>query len=219
MKKDGIINHLAWRLRFLTLFINLVVLSFIFIFWEVREYPSCFGKFTNWTLLMTLAQQLLVIKAASDVDVHKKHGLLAAVHITFECSLIMNIITVVVYWGVLHTVELKKQINPYRKMQLYNVHIFPALCLLINYIWLDIRLSWGHHRSLIGGALVYGVLNFYQTKSQGKPVYHFLDWKDHQSFLIYVGLIIVFIFVYYILVKLSYLIKPTKKTAQIRSAK
>ena len=167
MKKDGIINHLAWRFRLLTLFINLVVLSFIFIFWKVSEYHKCFGKFTNLTLLMTLAHQLFVIKAASDIDVLKKHVSLAAVHITFECSLIMNIITVCVYWGVLHTVELKKQTNPYRRMQLYNVHIFPAISLLINYIWLDIRLCWGHHRSLVIVALIYGCLNYYQTKSQG----------------------------------------------------
>ncbi len=55
MKAAGKVDHLAWRMRFLLLFINIVVLSFIFLFWPFNEaLANIFSKFTNWNLLVTL---------------------------------------------------------------------------------------------------------------------------------------------------------------------
>ena len=56
MKVCGKVDHFAWRMRLLTLFINLGVLAFVFLFWPLNEaIANIFSKFTNWTLLMTLA--------------------------------------------------------------------------------------------------------------------------------------------------------------------
>ena len=162
MKVCGKVDHFAWRMRMLTLFINVCVLAFVFMFWPLNEaIANIFSKFTNWTLLMTLAHQLLVIQAASDKRINKRPGLLAAVHMTFEATLIMNIITVSVYWTILHSVEIAKQQNPYRRIQLYQVHIFPALAMAVNYVWLDVRVEFSHVKSLVAMALVYGACNFY----------------------------------------------------------
>ena len=117
MKALGKVDHLAWRMRMMFLFINTVVFSFIFLFWPLNEaFANIFSKFTNCNLLMTLAHQLLVIKAASDKRINKRPGLLAAVHITFEAALIMNIIMVSVYWTIIHKVEIAKQHHPYRRI-------------------------------------------------------------------------------------------------------
>ena len=84
------------------------------------------------------------------------------------------------------------------------------MAIIVNYIWLDVRLAFSHVKSLVGMAVVYGACNYYQTKISGKPVYHFLTWEDYTSFVIYLGLVIGFVGVYYGLSKLSFWLKPGK---------
>ena len=118
----------------------------------------------------------MTIKAARQPDIQKRPALKAAVHILFEAAFIMNVVTVTVYWTVLHAHEIKNQPDPFKRLHLYNVHIIPGLSFLVNYMWLDIRLAKNHVKAFFVIALVLGVVNYRTTKAQGKPVYFFLTW-------------------------------------------
>ena len=59
-------------------------------------------------------------------------------------------------------------------------------------------------------AAVYGLINYYETKKAGKPLYSFLTWEDNWSIVIYVSLVLFTLNVYKFLAKVTHLIKRGK---------
>jgi len=195
------------------LFCNLGVLSCIFTFWSFEEAIfNILSKFTNWTLLITLTHQLIHLFAASDEEVHFKHGLLAAAHLTFEAGVCFNIAVVSVYWLAAHNQEMDREPYLHRRIHAYNVHIFPSLAMLVNYIWLDVRIAFTHVKTWALFAIFYLAVNYYQTKAQGYPIYDQLTWEDETSFLIAAGIVGCFSATYYLVHRLSFYLKPVNAT-------
>jgi hypothetical protein len=71
----------------------------------------------------------------------------------------------------------------------------------------DVVMISSHRFFLLPFAIIYGPVNYYETKKAGKPLYSFLTWKDHTSVLIYVGLVIATLFAFSILAKVTHLVK------------
>jgi len=58
-------------------------------------------------MLLTLASQYLMIQAVADKDFHKSHQKMALNHFLYSLTIIMNIVTVSVYWTVVHEHNMK----------------------------------------------------------------------------------------------------------------
>ena len=64
---------------------------------------TMFIKFTNWTLEMTIVFELYLLYCASFGDEIKSHkSKLACLHLLYELAFAMNLITVPIYWGIIH---------------------------------------------------------------------------------------------------------------------
>ena len=84
------------------------------------------------------------------------------------------------------------------------VHTWPILCLLVTSMTVEsLYLRAEHYKMLIPLALIYYPLNYYETKTAGKPVYAFLTWEDYTSPLICIGIQVVFTLVWIALAKLT----------------
>ena len=79
----------------------LLLLSSVGIITTVYNYNlyRLFQYFTNWTQVATFLQVLLgIVGSYKDLG----YGVLAGHHVLFEAATLMNIITVTVYWSLLH---------------------------------------------------------------------------------------------------------------------
>ena len=109
-----------------------------------------------------------------------------------------------VYWPVLHQAALKKfEGDDFKILHMYLVHSFPFIALLLILATTDVQLQVGHWKGFIPIAFVYAVINCYATLTSGKPLYHFLDWKDYKSPLICIGLTGFFVVFYIAMAKLT----------------
>jgi len=130
--------------------------------------------------------------------------MLAAVHICFEFVFIFNLVVVSIYWTIVHPIEILKYDGAAQIFYMYYSHIAPALVTLACYLLLDVRYKANHGNFFVLFAMAYGVINFAVTKYTGNPVYHFLDWKDYKSFVLYLFLAACFYGSYMGLVRLSF---------------
>lgn len=113
-------------------------------------------------------------------DIHVRTNLLAAHHILYTLSIFMNVVTVIVYWTLLHGSCLIKYASPDASMDLtvkcYLNHIVPAIVCAANSLLTNCKLSTKFIPVLVFVFIFYGGINCYTTKSRGKPVYNFLTW-------------------------------------------
>ena len=68
---------------------------------------------------------------------------------------------------------------------MYIVHIFPALAYALNFTCTDLEFCESHWKIGLAIFLLYGVINYYETKATGKPPYSFLTWDNYESYVIY----------------------------------
>ena len=65
---------------------------------------------------------------------------------------------------------------------MYLVHILPTVCLFIVYLTTERLLVKASHWKITSSlALVYGPINYWTTKTSGKPLYWFLTWEDWKT--------------------------------------
>ena len=80
---------------------------------------------------------------------------------------------------------------------MYIVHIFPALAYALNYTCTDLEFCESHWKLIMPINLLYGVINYYETKARGKPLYWFLTWDNNATYVIYgsicIGVVLVWI--------------------------
>ena len=155
---------------------------------------------------------MLIIRAGRDKEIATKFGRLGTIHLLFQLSLMMNLTTVLVYWSILHKVEIKLYMDhhPYKWAHMYNVHIIPSLALLVNYVSLDIRFCHNHWKFFMVFSVAYGIVNFFSTKLNGKPVYWFLPWDSVLSLIVYASLMSIAATIWIVLSEISYSLKPIK---------
>lgn len=135
---EGEINMMQ-VVRYCLLAIDLGVLLLTLI---AMEPKNLLIYFTNWTMLLSIASQYLIIRAVDDKDFHKSLQKMALNHFLYSLTIIMNIITVSVYWTVIHTKNMKdlegKQLATFQQ---YVVHLVPAFCCWVNAFFTNIVLS------------------------------------------------------------------------------
>lgn len=159
--------------------------------------------FTNWGLLVTTAWVALSIRCARDTQAYtKRPGLLALHHITFEIAVIMNLVIMVVYWPILHETVIKwcyERGEMGKVAHNHFVHIFPFFAVVLNFLFTDVVISGVHTKAILPIAVTYGYKNYQATIQMGEPVYWFLDWEDHWSFIIYGAITVGAMGVFYLL--------------------
>ena len=131
----------------------------------------------------------------------------------FEVSLIMNIVVVSVYWSMLHKESIDDCKGDIKKIiNVYWAHLVPGFSVAANFAMTDVVLRSTHYKGLVVIAIIYGVVNYFETISRGKPLYSFLTWEDSTSVFIYGGLIAGFTLVFIALSHVTVGIKRAKNT-------
>lgn len=111
-------------------------------------------------------------------------------HILFEIILPDHMLVVTVYWTLYHAETLiEYQGHQLAIIHTYVVHPLPLVTCIINFIMTDIVMNGSHILLLVPFAVIYGTLNYYDTKRTSKPLYSFLTWEDHTTAVIYSGLV------------------------------
>ena len=132
----------------------------------------------------------------------------------------MNIVVVSVYWSILHESSLADcQGDKYKIFNVYWVHILPGFSVASNFALTDVVLRRNDYKGLVLISIIYGVVNYFETKKRGKPLYHFLTWEDASSVFIYGGLIAGFTLVFIALSKVTVGIKRAKNIQSSSAAK
>ena len=127
-------------------------------------------------------------------------------------SIISNVITVTLYWSILHKGVLKK-LEKYDNFTIWNywhmvtVHITPGVCCLVNakITWIIMSQNLLKPVQVFGG--IYMVINYIQTHIRGRPVYAFLPWDSYLSYAVAATMIVSFSAVFYLLCKLDFYLK------------
>ena len=65
-----------------------------------------------------------------------------------------------------------------------------------------------HVRGVLVIGLLYGVVNYRETKARGRPLYWFLTWEDYTTYVIYAALSLFFCTIWLLFAKLTALLKP-----------
>ena len=82
---------------------------------------------------------------------------------------------------------------------------------IINFMLTDVVMKSSHSKILIPFALIYGPINYLETKKSGKPLYSFLTWEDNTSVMIYIGLVLFTLAAYHLLAKITNFFKRSDK--------
>mmetsp|Transcript_14850 Transcript_14850/g.14427 ORF Transcript_14850/g.14427 Transcript_14850/m.14427 type:complete len:115 (+) Transcript_14850:108-452(+) len=93
-------------------------------------------------------------------------------------------------------------------------HSIPLLSTFINFLITDIVFIRHHWKVIARLGTFYLILNFVMTKAKGTPVYPFLKWEDHTSFLLAGGILLSGVVMFNVLVEISYRVK--KRTPYVK---
>ena len=172
------------------------------------DWSRIITKFTNWTLIITLTNLIATLLCTHGGE--KTQPKLAAAHLTFELGIIMNIVTILLYWTLLHKSALKKyKGDAIRTLHQYTIHIFPAVGMLVNFCVTDVRMCPKHYVFILGISVAYCFTNFFTVKVLGsEPLYWFLDWKDYKSPTICLAICVTFTTAYIKLAEMTQSVKP-----------
>lgn len=103
----------------------------------------------------------------------------------------MNVTTVTVFWSTLYHEAIREcGENQLHILNVYLAHIMPGASAVICFLITDVTLRSTHLVVLLVIGIVYGYINYIETKKRGTPLYWFLTWEDETSFFIYGGLML-----------------------------
>jgi hypothetical protein len=123
--------------------------------------------------------------------------LLAAHHMLFEVTLMMNFVTVSVYWSSMHSDSLlETQGDMLKIINCYWAHMGPGFSVFMNFALSDIVLRPSHVKALPLVAIAYAYNDYLCVTANGKPSYWFMDWVDWQTPALYALFTSVFLMVY-----------------------
>jgi hypothetical protein len=140
------------------------------------------------------------LNAKNAPNMHSLH------HLFYTFSLFTSVIVMIVYWGMTHEAHLRDIKKEYKgnedqiaisTMHAYIVHIVPQICSLILFLTSNTILMVKHMKGLAIFGITYSITNFIITKKRGKPLYWFLDWKDHKTLILLFVLHVVFLSMFF----------------------
>ena len=187
----------------------LVLILICFAHFSCYKFADVFIFISNWPCFTSMGHLLLTMKLSQDKHAEKQHFQLIFAHFLFTFTLVASLIVVPIYWSVIHDKALRHfEGNTCRTNNLYFVHIFPLISLLLNWFVTDIRLYKEQWKTFIPVWVIYSTINCIATVQRGVPLYWFLDWKDLKSPLICLTVMIVFSAVFYFIAIMSHHCKP-----------
>ena len=148
------------------------------------------------------------------------YGVLAVHHVLFEAATLMNIITVTVYWSLLHDesyAEVKDK--PVAFFLIYYIHIVPILIIFANFMITDVVFKSSHYKIIPPVGITYAYVNYLEVKRIGKPIYSFWTWEDYTSVVILFALMSFFLMVWFGVTALTLKIKRGGEITEKKSAK
>ena len=122
--------------------------------------------FTNWTLMFTIAKLALCFiceQRGGNAKKAKSHKLLALTHIIAELASLMNVITVSIYWPLLHAetyVKAEYTCCPDRQVHAVFVHSVPAIACFVNFLMTDFVMKKSHAFLCVLFGEIYMKLNY-----------------------------------------------------------
>ena len=169
--------------------------------------------FTNWTLLATIV--FLILTTILHVKGSKqKTGLeiLAIHHLLFEITAVFNLITMVVYWSMLHEETANSsEYAPYPNRIIHNyfVHIVPGVFWILNFFISDIIIKARHFLVFLPVVIVYIYMNYVESMKQNKALYSFWDWPNdfNGAILNIAGMSVGFLFTFFVMARITQYIK------------
>ncbi len=191
--------------QLIRLFLIIILVSVLMNALRVGPFINLLVYFTNWSLISTLLTCWLGYVIAGSRNLHIDNAINMHVlhHLFYTLSLFMNPVVFFMYWGVIHNEHMKEirvknegneTLIEMKIWHAYIVHIVPIICNLVQMFINNSVLIRRHYMFLIYFSLLYLINNFVQVKLRGNdPVYWFLTWEDHQSFLICIFVIAVFV--------------------------
>merc|ERR1712050_532708 len=100
-------------------------------------------------------------------------------HILFQAMFMMNIITTSVFWATLFDQAIEEcEGDELKIFNVYLAHILPGVSGLIAFLITDVTIRTSHVKMIIAVGLLYGYINYVETKKRGTPLYWFLTWED-----------------------------------------
>ena len=175
--------------------INLLMSLILFPFYAL------FVFFTNWCVMGSFFCILVTIYFSSWRGVEKHKKSLAALHLLLELSLMLNLVTVIMYWSVIHF-KVIDNFSGWAYVHMFIVHIFPAFAYFMNAKVTRYSLCPDHWKLFVPIGLVYNVVNYFEVQRSGKPLYWFMTWKDWTSPAICIAIQVVTAFIWVGLSKL-----------------
>ena len=135
-------------------------------------------------------------------------------HLCYTLSLFTCFIVTIVYWGVTHKTHMRDIEKKYAgddvqiaisHQHAYIVHIVPELSCVVLFLTSNTILMSKHVKGLIIFGICFSTMNFIATKyvRNGKPLYWFLDWKDHKTVITLVVLHAIFLSAFYGMAKID----------------
>ena len=168
---------------------------------------------TNWALLSSLLLVLLIFKCSLDPHTKAKKKWLAATHIMFELSIVINGVVVPVYWLTIHSDAIKQYEDNFLVwFHQYLVHIFPATAVFVTFLTTDLKIKAGHAKIFPIISIHFGGVNFYHVKQTGVPTYWFLTWEDYMSPLVIISFTSIVTLFFLGLAKTTETLKSSRKS-------
>ena len=79
-----------------------------------------------------------------------------------EISLLLNLVTFIVYWGVIHC-KVIDHFTGWQLFPMYPVHIFPTLAYFMNAKVTRFELCADHWKLFIPLGILYCIINYFET--------------------------------------------------------
>lgn len=125
----------------------------------------------------------LALKQKDEDAVKRAYLHQARLHLLYFLSIIMNLVTMTVYWTVIHEKQVIKQravpiVGEGRVTHLYLVHTFPGFACLVNLFSTNVILKRSFWKGICIICVIYSIVQFVVIKTTGFIVYDFINFKD-----------------------------------------
>jgi len=142
--------------------VGLLIINFVM---SITLFPvrSLLTFLTNWGMLASFASILFLIYCASIPEIKQQKRKLCAAHLLFEFASILNLVIPIVYWGVIHA-KVIHNFEGLRCVHMYTIHTLPTIGMFLTYKTLNISLCTHHWVFLAPIAILYSIINYYETK-------------------------------------------------------
>lgn len=158
----------------------------------LNPLKSIFTFFSNITMLTTLVYVVFMTYCGSivgqQINSHKKK--LACLHLLYEVSFSLNLVTVIVYWGLVHA-DLIVDYDGAKRLDLYLKHIFPAISLCVSQLSVEsLYFRADHFKLFLPFYIIYAIINYFATLDRGQPLYPFMTWESYHTPLFFVAVMV-----------------------------